>query len=437
MNMSCEFAHLEVATDEIRMGEFFHRHAARLLPAACTLQEVYVSRVFPRGRGGFVIQYELRFESPDSSGVDSQVVCAELLPPGATLPSYSQKRPDRVLLQADLGLVVPIFPFDPELNALADWASPDHAPARLHEALLPLGGPWSGVEHSQLSQMKVLSYRLARRCTLRYDLTWHAGNGSRPASRTVIGRLSRPGAGVALSEAVQAAVAAGRSSRSLPESLGVTPLVSQAATGVELFPLAPGRSLHELTGDPLLVPACQATGTVLAQIHTHRGQEGTRNVHSEAAALRRQVALAREIFPGLASRFGESLESWEQKTAVAGNTVTLIHGDFYDKQVLYSPERVTVLDCDTLSFGHPALDVGNFCAHLTLRELQHPEHGANLRSARKAFEEGYSAGRHEFTESGRFWEAATLLRLAALYALRPRWRRITPALLEESKKCLK
>ncbi len=436
MNMSSDFRHLELATDETRMGEIFHRHAARLLPASGTLQHVYVSRVFPRGRGGFVIQYELHFKLPHASSADSQVVCAELLPHGAAWPAYVQQHPDRVLLQADLGLVVPIFPFDPELNSLADWASPDRASVQLHEALEPLGGAWSGVKHSVLSQLQVLSYRLARRCTLRYDLAWHAGNGSRPASRTVIGRLSRPGTRAAQSEAVQAAVAEGRSSRSLPESLWITPLVTQSATGVELFPLAPGKSLHELTGHPSLVPACKATGAVLAQIHSHRGQEGTRNTHSETETLRRQVALVSEIFPGLASRFREALESWEQKTALAGNTVTLIHGDFYDKQVLYSPEGVTVLDCDTLSFGDPALDVGNFCAHLTLRALQHPEDQAHLRLARGAFEEGYSAGRHESMEPRRFWEAATLLRLAALYALRPRWRRITPALLEESKQCL-
>lgn len=436
MKMSNAFEHLELATDQVRMTEFFHRHAARLLPASSSLEEVYVTRAFARGKGGFVIQYELRFKLPEAAESDSLVVCGELLPRGTALPAYAQKQPDRVLVQSDLGLVVPVFPFDPELSVLADWASCDRAPGKLHEALLPLGGPWRGVEHASLSRLKVLSYRMGRRCTLRYDLAWQAGNGSAPATPSVIGRLSRPGAKAVQSESVLAAVTAGLASRSLPESLWIMPLVRQAATGVELFPLAPGSSLHELTGDPQIVPACRAAGTVLAQIHTQRGQESARGVQSETDALRRQVSLVSKIFPELASAFQDVLGSWETRSRMAGNTVTLIHGDFYDKQVLYSPERVTVLDWDTLTFGDPALDVGNFCAHLTLREMQHPEAGAYLKQARKAFEESYSAQHRGFTQPCRFWEAATLLRLAALYALRPRWRRITPALLEESKQCL-
>ncbi len=42
-----------------------------------------------------------------------------------------------------------------------------------------------------------------------------------------------------------------------------------------------------------------------------------------------------------------------------------IHRDFYHDQIMFSREQTFLVDLDLVSMGHPALDVGNFLAHLS------------------------------------------------------------------------
>lgn len=55
---------------------------------------------------------------------------------------------------------------------------------------------------------------------------------------------------------------------------------------------------------------------------------------------------------------------------------TGIHRDFYSDQVLVDGDRLWLVDLDLYCQGHPALDIGNFIAHLTeqsLRQTGDPE----------------------------------------------------------------
>ena len=66
-----------------------------------------------------------------------------------------------------------------------------------------------------------------------------------------------------------------------------------------------------------------------------------------------------------------------------------IHRDFHPDQVLVDGRTLTLLDFDLFAAGDPALDVGNFSAHLTelaLRCHGDPEHFA---PQERAFEERY------------------------------------------------
>ena len=45
---------------------------------------------------------------------------------------------------------------------------------------------------------------------------------------------------------------------------------------------------------------------------------------------------------------------------------TVIHRDFYERQLLITDESISVLDLDTLAYGDPCLDLGNLLAHLCL-----------------------------------------------------------------------
>ncbi|MGH2949349.1 MAG: phosphotransferase family protein, partial [Solirubrobacteraceae bacterium] len=106
-----------------------------------------------------------------------------------------------------------------------------------------------------------------------------------------------------------------------------------------------------------------------------------------------------------------------------------LHRDLHDKQVLVDPHGgVGLLDFDTLATGDPALDVGNLLAHLDLRALQGRCTPDDAGRAAAAFLAGYEAGA-DLEERAAVFAAATRVRLACVYALRPAWRHLGEALL--------
>ncbi|MBG6225408.1 hypothetical protein IWX63_001980 [Arthrobacter sp. CAN_A2] len=110
-------------------------------------------------------------------------------------------------------------------------------------------------------------------------------------------------------------------------------------------------------------------------------------------------------------------------------TPVLSHRDLHDKQVLISGGdtgngTLGLIDCDTLALAEPALDLANLLVHLSFREAQ------GLLSARRraAGERAILALAEELSVSGDRLSAyalSTKLRLACIYAFRPRWRTLT------------
>jgi hypothetical protein len=79
--------------------------------------------------------------------------------------------------------------------------------------------------------------------------------------------------------------------------------------------------------------------------------------------------------------------------------------------------------------GDPALDVANLLVHLELRSRQqHCSPGRSQRAA-AAFLEGYQPG-PELWDRVAAYALATRVRLACVYAFRPRWRSLAPRLLD-------
>jgi streptomycin 6-kinase len=68
-----------------------------------------------------------------------------------------------------------------------------------------------------------------------------------------------------------------------------------------------------------------------------------------------------------------------------------IHRDFHPGQVLVDGARLWLLDFDLFSLGDPAVDVGNFIAHVTELSLRHFGNESRLSSVERAIEEAYVA----------------------------------------------
>ena len=84
------------------------------------------------------------------------------------------------------------------------------------------------------------------------------------------------------------------------------------------------------------------------------------------------------------------------------------------------------------AIGDPALDLGNFLAHLRFRACQSPDR-ANTTLAglagRKAFTLAYQSTSPALWSRVLWWESASLLRLVCVYSLRTRWQELAVHLL--------
>ena len=205
--------------------------------------------------------------------------------------------------------------------------------------------------------------------------------------------------------------------------------------GIQCMVFARGDALHDLMGSKRLGVACQAAGRALRKLHAVQAKglpEYT--VMRELEQLRTWVLLGGKIFPEWAALLEESYDavasSPPEECTPAGRV--FIHRDFYDKQVLYSRNRTTLLDFDNAAAGDPAQDYGNFTAHLILRSRQESAQASNILRGMRAFEESYGSDDAARTARIGWWQAAALLRLSVLYALRPRWRHLAPGLADDT-----
>lgn len=429
--MAPEFRPLECATDPGLMREFFAAHLERLVPGAESVESCRVPRVFPRNDDSYIVQYELQLRSGDGGGSTRTILCGLSCSArdGAYRAEAAGYDPRHCVSHPDIGLTVPIFPFDPGLPALADlWDS-----ARTPGLLARLASTPSGLASDPAAVTRtVLGYRLGRRCTLALSGSSHAAGD---CSFELVAKVAPPQKIARVMETVARLERAGWSSTradgmTIPAQLG-----TDATIGVILMERAPGVSLHELLGQADFLPACAAAGRLLRRLHDLKGSWVTSKAHTGAAELADLAVWTRRlctIFPSCASLV-EEVHDMLGAHAVPGPKraeVGPIHRDFYDKQVLYTKGRTTLLDFDNMSPGDRAQDVGNFLAHLELRRMQQAESGPAIAAAKAAFIDAYGQCDERFSGRVMWWQAATFLRLACLYALRPRWRHLTPELTD-------
>lgn len=416
---------LDLATDAARLAP---RLAAALGAAGggAMWDRLVITRVMPDGNGGFTLQMIV----PAAGGS---------LHLGALLPARIDDRPSwaagdvagRAWL-ADPGLAVATFPHDPELRHLHELLDPDWrrqvAVALGHDATS------AAVDTAAGSPATVLGYRLGKRCVFRLALA--AGDGDAGAPSTVVVKVVKPRR---LAKLVRAHVecsspAPGIAAFALPRVLH-----ADEALGALVMEDVQGRTLHDLAGTVGLSQACAVAGCALREFHARpAGDAPPRTAADELALLSPWVDLAAGLFPDLAGgahRLLGELSASARRLADAAAPV-LLHRDFYDKQVMVAPGRLTLLDLDTATPGDAALDLGNFLAHVRLRQLQSPQHARLLAAAGNAFQEAYGPDRGLLARVS-WWRAAATLRLAALYSLRPRWRVLSPRLLEEAETCLR
>lgn len=114
----------------------------------------------------------------------------------------------------------------------------------------------------------------------------------------------------------------------------------------------------------------------------------------------------------------------------------VIHRDCYPDQFLDAGGATYLVDLDDMAVGDPAIDAGNFAAHLELRARQFPHAATAYGAARVPFFDAWASGfpgvdRPTLVRRCRWNEAAALIRLAAVYSARERWSLHLPEVLIE------
>lgn len=163
-------------------------------------------------------------------------------------------------------------------------------------------------------------------------------------------------------------------------------------------------------------------------------------VDEELNALQRACDLASRVVPEVAAPLARGVAALRRPSALGPQG--LLHRDLHDKQLFLDlegrgaddPAALQLIDADTVAHGPLALDVANLAAHFVLRELQGlardgREQARALLSAARCSTRGAAA-------PARFFLATSLLRLAAVYALRPRHAALVAPLLERAQQVL-
>ncbi len=282
---------------------------------------------------------------------------------------------------------------------------------------LPLARKLSGQE-------RVLSYRPSRRVVVEHETSrgrWIV-KGYRPGSSDKAARRHRAAEQALRGSAFR--VAPLRAHNRSDEALVFEPLDGQ--------PLWFDRDGIEL---------CRKLGAALAAFQTAAVEEelGVFGSRDELGVLERWCGKAERAL-------GELPPGWKEAFARAGELVSelpeptlgLTHRDLHDGQCLETSDGLALLDFDQLARADVALDPANFLAHLALRALQ-GERGAEESSSHacgEALLAGLGRNGEAFWTWLRFYEATTFLRLALIYALRPRWMPLAPKLVRYGERCI-
>jgi len=241
-------------------------------------------------------------------------------------------------------------------------------------------------------------------------------------------KLVRPGHAPAIRAAAQRASTLSGGPVRMPQICG-----HDDARGVLGLSALPGRTVLDVgrVADPAELHATwTSVGHAVDRLHDGP-QEGfpSHDAAAELGVVTRWLRLAAGygVLPGPTN----SDPVAAALLGVEASPLGLLHRDLHDKQLLVcGPDEVGMLDVDTLAVGERALDLGNLLAHLRLRTLQGALSGGGARTARTALLAAVGPAPATVRRLA-VYEMTALLRLAAVYAFRPRWQAMSRELLRQ------
>lgn len=126
------------------------------------------------------------------------------------------------------------------------------------------------------------------------------------------------------------------------------------------------------------------------------------------------------VMPEIAAEADELAGGLEAASfRVCTHECATIHRDFYEKQIILAPNCITLLDLDTMASGDVCVDLGNFLAHLLLRELSVRGEAKMFTDLADRFLSSYEMHRGQVNRANlSYYTATSLFRLGAVHAMR-------------------
>jgi len=333
---------------------------------------------------GCSVQYGCRVRDAADSGLYDPIVVGRVFPDRASCDGYMRrklaplvervrKRPDLATFATPaaviepLHMVVHVWPLDGELPTLVDATEP----LRMRRVLAAALGGRFAIDQLAIERVR---YRRQRRCVLRYVLSGR-GSGGEPERRVVYGKLT-PRGGQGLPGDTLARLRAHFDRRDggirIPRPLGWRPelglaLLEEVAGEAEIGTALRARARGEAKADgPPLEAMLAAAARAAAALHRSGLRLGRpRTLEHRLADLKREVETTR-LF---AEAFAERASGWLGRLAELAQHARalpagLCHGDFRHAQLFFAGDRIGLVDLDTICQSEPALDLGQFVAHL-------------------------------------------------------------------------
>lgn len=368
------------AIQEYLQSTLFDPHLRRYTIAVCELEQAtYVPE------DCCIVRYRLEIQDRSSGRRSLSLVSGRVFASEPTCHAYLHHRlaplvphlADReetlpfanpVATIAPLRMVVHAFPIDGELPTLIAATDRLRMTGILNDNL-PVAMRHAAA--TETCQVEVVDYGRQHRATLRYVL---AGGAIPAIERTIYGKLTADSSGALTGSITSALRDRARHSFHVPEAFAWLPDLRLSLLGA--IPGKPGikRALNaRLGGKPELPGALspeqmmEACARISATVHSLDLDLGPRRtLDHELLWLSRRIAEVRRISPELSLR----LEPWLRqllaraiRPALGGG---LCHGDFTIGQVLFEGGESGLVDFDSACQGEPALDLGQFLAHLRI-----------------------------------------------------------------------
>ena len=228
-------------------------------------------------------------------------------------------------------------------------------------------------EHLTLTAIECLGHKPGRRCLFRYDLT--SGNRLQgpPSTQSVVGKLRRKGVD-RRSFAVQRRLYENGFGPTAGDRIHVSePLEVVPTFSMWLQRHVGGRTLErtlaEQTEQRLIPRAAEA----LAKLHNANLPSDRLHLpQDELDFVLGRLEEVRACLPAFAGDLDAIADRCRKLAAGLPDDERVgIHRDFHPGQLLDDDDRLHLLDFDLFAAGDPAVDVGNFAAHLLELGLRH------------------------------------------------------------------